>query len=144
MTKTRTRTPSRPRAGLALDKSKGANQADTPGTDINTIIAQYKRHGTMPAVTLKNPLYGDFTGPKTIHEQREAVHDAEDRFMELPADVRSLCNNDWVEFLTQIEDPKNHAALEKAGLQIVSELKTEDPNTKPAEPEAATPEEPSE
>lgn len=141
-----TRTRIKPRNARKLDTKGGANQADFPATEINQIIAKYQRHGTMPAVQMKNPLYGDFTGPSTIHEQREAVYQAEDRFMELPAKVRELCENDWVQFLDKMDDPEQHDSLIQAGLTI---LDPSEPNINPTEttnpsPPESTPETPSE
>lgn len=118
-----------PRVQLRLDTSGGANQADAKGTNINSLIAQYKRNGTFPAVHQHNPLWGDFTFPEDIHSIREAVHQAEDRFMELPADVRTVCNNDWVEFLERFKSENGRATLEEAGLII-----TENPPPSPAMP----------
>lgn len=136
-----TRTRIRPRAGLELDQTRITNQSDTAGTDINKIVAQYRATGTMPNVALRNPLYGDFSGPQTIHEQREAVFEAEERFMQLPAETRSYCNNDWVEFLNKMEDPSEHKGLEEHGLHIFETLPTstteppENPSPPPTTPE---------
>ncbi len=107
-----------PRVALSLDRSGGANQADAAGADINLIVAQYKKSGTMPRVGLRNPLYGDFTFPEDIHSMREAVYEAEDRFMQLPAAVRSMCDNDWVEFLTKFDNTEEREKLQDAGLQL--------------------------
>lgn len=106
------------RVRLKLDTKGGANQADGPGANINTLVAQYKKNGTLPIVATSNPLWGDFTFPEDIHSVREAVHEAEDRFMELPADIRTLCNNDWVQFLERFNTPDGKASLEQAGLII--------------------------
>lgn len=107
-----------PRVSVSLDTSKGANQADRQAADINTIVAQFKANGTLPMVNKNNPLYGDFTFPEDIHEVREAVEGAGARFMELPADVRTLAGNDWVTFLGMFDDPDGRQLLVNAGLII--------------------------
>lgn len=117
----------------------GANQNDTQ--DMNVLIAQYKKHGTMPNVPVKNPLYGDFTFPDDIHEVREATIIAEERFGELPADVRTAAKNDWIEFLEMFDDPDRQKTLIDAGLEINSapsekQTQTRIPNNSP--PPAAT------
>lgn len=113
-------TPQRagPRVALFLDRSGGANPADAAGVNINKIMAVFKKTGTLPNVQLSNPLYGDFTNPEDIHSIREAVHEAEDRFAELPAKVRALCENDWVQFLERFDDPDGQKTLLDAGLTI--------------------------
>lgn len=132
--------PDRVRHALYLDRSGGANPADAAGADINQIIAVYRKTGTLPNVALSNPLYGDFTFPDDIHSMREAVSQAEDRFDRLPSSVRSLCDNDWVQFLDRFNDPEGRASLEAAGLQIGDVPPTPEvlPPTPPADPVPAT------
>lgn len=110
-----------PRVSLSLNTDNGANQDDRKGCDINVIVGQYKRHGTLPAVQLKNPLYGDFTASTDLMDQREQMHLAEDRFAELPAQVRTAAENDWVKFLQMFDDPSQRGLLENAGLVIASD-----------------------
>lgn len=129
----------RPRKGLKLNTRKGANQADKQGADVNTIVAQYRKSGTMPRVGLKNPLYGDFTFPEDIHEQREAMFRAEDRFMDLPSAVRAKADNDWVKFLTMFEDPEKRSWLETAGLVISDNSEPETDSPPPPSPGTPTP-----
>lgn len=112
------RTRSTKRVALSLNTKGGANQADAKAADINVIVAQYKKNGTLPMVARSNPLYGDFTFPEDLHLMREAVHQAEDRFDDLPADVRTAAQNDWVRFLQMFDDPDEQKILEQAGLQL--------------------------
>lgn len=118
---TEKKTPARPveRVSLSLDRSGGADPSQAAASDISTIVAQYKKNGTMPAVTLRTPLYGDFRGPEDLHEMREKVFDAQDRFLEFPAEVRDLCNNDMVQFLQLMETEEGQAELINAGLEII-------------------------
>lgn len=116
------------RVMLTLDQSKGANQADAKGADINRIVAQHKKSGTLPNVQLKNPLYGDFTFGDDLQEQRNAIYEAEDRFQQLPADVRAAADNDMVRFMQMFNDPAERASLEAAGLTITP---TTPPNNSP-------------
>lgn len=137
------------RVSLSLNTDGGANPADAKGTDINQIVAQYKKTGTLPKVASLNPLYGDFTFSEDIHEMREAVYHAEQRFEQLPADVRSLADNDWVRFIEMFNDPAERASLETAGLQIqpipnnspppVAPPPSEPPDPDPIPPTASSP-----
>lgn len=116
-----------PRVGISLDRSGGANQADTAGADINKIVAQYKKSGTLPRVATSNPLFGDFTFPEDIHSMREAVFQAEDRFNRLPADVRTLCDNDWVQFMDRFDDPEARQGMVDVGLLVQDMEPTPEP-----------------
>ncbi len=122
-------------AAITLDTKGGANPADADGADINKIMAKFKKTGTLPNVGLKNPLYGDFTFPEDIHSVREAVERAEDRFMDLPADVRSVCDNDWVQFYELFKTEEGQTVLTEAGLKI-----TDKPDPDPSEKTETTPE----
>lgn len=104
------------RVSLSLDRSGGANPADAAGANINTIVAQYRQHGTFPNIQLSNPLYGDHTGPQHLHETRLAIQQADERFNLLPAAIRSLADNSPEIFLDMLEDPDQLAQLEAAGL----------------------------
>jgi len=108
------------RVSLSLDRSGGANPADAPGADINTIVAQYKKHGTLPNVAKLNPLYGDFTFGEDLQTIRIAMDEASDRFDNLPADIRSAADNDWGKFIEMFNDPDQKELLQNAGL-IISE-----------------------
>ncbi len=131
----------RRRVALALDTSGGANAADADGSDINKIMATFKKTGTLPNVGRTNPLYGDFTFPEDIHSVREAVERAGDRFMDLPADVRSVCENDWVQFYELFKTEEGRAKLTEAGLQINDQTNTTipDPITTPEIPNETPP-----
>lgn len=122
-----------PRVSLRLNRDGGANPADGPAADINSIVAQYKKSGTVPQVTQRNPLYGDFTFPEDIHEIREASEKAEDRFMDLPSQIREAAQHDWVTFLDMFNNEEGMKILEKAGLKITE---TPIPNNSP-KPETA-------
>lgn len=113
-------------------KSDGA-----AASDVNTLMAQYARNGTLPRVTARQPLYGDFTGPQDLHSQREAVFAAQERYELLPAAVRDASSNDAVRFLEMLEDPQSLQVLLDAGLDPSLEAsETESPAVAtPTEPE---------
>lgn len=114
-----------------LNQLKGANPDDAKATDVNLIVAQYRRSGTMPAVTPMKPLYGDFSGPQDLQYAQENLQLVQDRFAELPADIRTASNNDPVQFLAMFEDPDQREALIEAGLIISN---TPNPPITPPEP----------
>ena len=121
---------------------------DAAPHDLNKIVAQFLRSGAMPAVALRNPLYGDFSNfPIDPHEAREQMEMAEDRFMQLPAPVRTAARNDWTTFLEMFGDPEGRALLEEAGLEVApapppAPVAPSEPEPAPA-PEPDPPSEPS-
>ncbi len=124
-----------PRLAISLPTNGGANQADAAGADINTIVAQYKKNGTMPNVARTNPLYGDFTFPEDIHSMFEAVAQSRDRFMQLPADVRTAAANSEEEFLEMYKTAEGQKKLVDAGLIITDQLiPTNTPEPPPPDP----------
>ena len=106
--------------GTRFPKSKSPVQIEEARqADGNVLLAQYRKHGTLPTVTTHNPLYGDFTGPGDLQAQIERVQDAHERFREFPASVRTAADNDPVRFLEMFDDPEQRAMLQDAGLQIL-------------------------
>lgn len=102
--------------------------------DVNNLMAQYRKHGTMPAVSLHNPLYGDFSGPQDLQSQLEAVQAAYDVFNELPASVRTAADNDPVRFLEMFDNPDERVMLEDAGLQVFDTPLSKTDTQPPASP----------
>jgi len=58
---------------------------------------------------------------------REAVFQAEDRFNRLPADVRTLCDNDWVQFMDRFDDPEARQGMVDVGLLVQDMEPTPEP-----------------
>lgn len=108
------------------------NQGDGHHVDANKLLAQYRKNGTLPNVSVHQPLYGDFTGPQDLHRQIENAQAAFERFSELPASVRTLADNSPVRFIEMFDDPEQRAMLQDAGLGILDEPpETQDPNPSP-------------
>lgn len=110
-------------------KEKGARQADAASCDINNIVKQFDKTGTLPMVDV-NALYADVS---TIGDYRSALEQvalADEYFMALPPKVRERFGNDPAEFLDFTSKPENRKELlEMLGL----------PADKPAEPAAIPP-----
>lgn len=111
-------TPPRRRA-KSLRTNGGANPDDAASANINTLIAQYTKNGTMPAVHIQQPLApSTIIEPATLHDAYEQIQAANDRFNELPADVRTAADNDPVKFLEMVADDNQRVLLESAGLLV--------------------------
>lgn len=70
-------------------------------TDISFILRQIEL-GNTDVLNDKQPMYGDFTQmPKSYAEALQLVMDAENRFMELPVDIRNRFDNDFKQWFAQ-------------------------------------------
>lgn len=98
-------------------------QSQAEDADINTIVRRFGITGTTPQ-GMRVPSFGDFTGIGDYQSALEAVMQAEEEFMSLPADVRSRFNNNPQAFLEfcSAEEPNgklsNLEELRKMGLAL--------------------------
>ena len=107
-----------PRRATAHPNHKGANVDDARGTDINTLVAQYRKTGTVPNVAQRDPYFSMDLDPRDLTAAYELVATADARFEDLPAAVRKLCDHRPENLLTMLQDPDKSADLEAAGLTI--------------------------
>jgi len=128
------RTRSTQRRAVILDTTGGANQDDEGRTNINKIMAQISKHGTVPNVRRHTPLHGDFSFPTDLHEQREAHLAAEEHFMQQPAEVRTAAQNDYIKFIEMLANPDSLALLEQAGVVVDPSGQANDDQTTTPEP----------
>lgn len=111
-------------------RTKQANRAET---DINMMVARYKKTGSFGAnINPRQPTYGDVSHAVTLEEAFQVVADAQKSFMTLPAQVRALAENDPVTLLEMLADEGATAALVEAGLPIIAPP-SEGENTTPQE-----------
>jgi len=93
-------------------------QANRNETDINLMVARYKKTGIFQNLNPREPKYGDFSEAVTLEEAFNRTQEAQRSFMELPAQVRALANNDPVTLLHMLADEGATAELVKAGLPL--------------------------
>lgn len=91
-------------------------QSDALGTDINIIMAQYERTGTLP-VNVAEQLFDDVSECFDFRDSLERVRDADTLFMSLPARVRARFDNDAVRFLEYFQEPGHDQELVDLGLR---------------------------
>lgn len=93
-----------------------AVQADAEAADINNIVKKFGVTGSLPYGELQ-PIYDDFTQyPTDYHTALNLIRNADNAFMEMPAEIRSAFDNDPGSFLNAINDPTHHARLRDLGL----------------------------
>lgn len=115
---------------------------DAPESDINVIMARFGiNDGSALPTTLGQPIdpryYGDFSDIPDLKEALDRTHDAEAKFMALPAKIRTRFQNDPLELLEWIKDGRNLDEAVRLGLltkppQIVN---TAQPGATPPNPQ---------
>lgn len=120
---------------MCLEPSK-TQQHQKEESDINTIVRRFGLTGELPK-NVRMPQYGDFTGVTDYHTALNAVVEANEAFMKMPAEIRSRFNNNPEEFVNFCLDDKNRSEAERLGL--VKEKKSETVPDKPAEPAKTVP-----
>ena len=95
-------------------------------TDINNIVRNFGVTGRLPE-SVRLPTYGDFDAVSDYRTAIETVRQAEESFLEMPAEFRDKLQNSPQRFLVYCADPANLDELRKYGLAV----------PKPPEPPAA-------
>lgn len=83
--------------------------------DINTIVERFHLTGEVPQLT-ELPSFGNFTGIFDFQSAQNAIRQANEQFMELPAKLRARFHNDPQEFLEFCSDADNRPEAVKLGL----------------------------
>ncbi|AKI26884.1 internal scaffolding protein VP3 [Gokushovirinae Bog5712_52] len=121
--------------GLRCEDVSLAVQDARDECDINTIVKNFGLTGSLPDVVVP-PSYGDYTGVSDFQSAMNAVRQAAEDFMALPAQVRSRFENDPQRYLEFFTDPKNQDEAIRLGLATRS---PEDPSAILARGVASTP-----
>lgn len=92
-----------------------ASQASADEVDINKIMARIQKGQT---VLMPNgqPFYGDVSELDGLQDAIMKVQDAEDLFMQYPAQTRERFENDPVKLVEFLQDEKNYDEALKLGL----------------------------
>lgn len=97
-------------------KSKSMTvQAPADETDINKIVAKIIKGHTVMASN-GEPFYGDVSELGGLQEAIIKVQEADELFMQYPAEVREKFENDPVNFIEFLDNPENYAEAKKLGL----------------------------
>lgn len=123
------------------ESSSPTKQAFKDQCDINKILERWNQGQQITHINPKQPLYGDFTEAIDLQDSIDRVNLAQDAFAKLPAAVRSWANNDPVQFLELVMDPKNEEALVEMGL---IDKPVQQPNLTPTVPTDTPPKAPKE
>lgn len=102
--------------GLVCDPAEGMTQQQfAEDADINVIVKRFGLTGELPA-TYRAPMTGDFTGISDFHSAMNAVREAEERFLQVPAEVRARFDHDPQKLMEFLDDAGNREEAIKLGL----------------------------
>lgn len=101
--------------GLSCDDESLAQQHMAEDADINVIVKRFGLTGQLPQGH-RMPEFGDFTGVSDYRAALAAVQEAEESFMELPADLRARFQNDPQQYLEFASNPANKEEFYELGL----------------------------
>ena len=104
--------------GLKCEDPSLAQQHMAEECDINYIVERFGVTGQLPESPVYAPTYGDFTGIGDYRSALDAVSQANDAFMSLPANVRERFDNDpalFVDFCSST-DPQDRSLAIELGL----------------------------
>lgn len=129
----------RPRLSIKFNPDEDMTQQHFKDEcDVNKIVARYRATGVLPQGKAA-PMYGDFTKVPEYLQSMNIVRDAQQAFNSLSAELRKQFNNDPVEFLAFVDDPKNADKLLEMGLR-----KPPEPEPGPVRVEVVNPAQPAE
>lgn len=109
------------REGLACattnDEPSLTQQSFTEDADINVIVRRFGLDkGPLPVEAVDPRYYGDFTNVPDLRTALEIVRDSENKFMDLPADIRKRFDNSPAKMWHFVNDPDNAELAVKWGL----------------------------
>lgn len=85
--------------------------------DINVLVARFGLGAPLPQGMVP-PVFGDFTGVDDYQSALNAIMAADERFMQMPAQVRSRFGNDPQQFVEFCSDENNRDEAVKLGLVL--------------------------
>lgn len=116
-------------------------QSEALDCDINEIVRRFGLTGQLPD-NFVPPQYGDFTDIGDYRAALQAVRDAGESFMEMPAELRARFQNDPANLIDFLADEANRSEAEKLGLvnpsSVPVDLATAPIIEKPVVPDATT------
>lgn len=105
-----------PDKGIVFDEPSMTEQHFKDECDINFIVKRFEETGILPEGN-RQPLFGDFTDfPTDLASSMAKYNEAQERFMELPANLRKEFDNDPVKLLAFLNDESNRTRAEELGL----------------------------
>jgi phage internal scaffolding protein len=108
-------------------------QSQRDEADINSIMKRYQQTGYFPQ-SMRLPTYEDYSEVQDYRSSLHAVMEAQERFMEIPPEVRARFSNDPQQFLEFASNPSNINELRKMGLAVEEDTSASSGNTPEVKP----------
>lgn len=124
---------------VSIDCSKPiiTDQSYKKSQDINNIMLQYAKTRLLPSQKEKVAQYIDNTEIPSLMESYEQLNTAKQMFMELPAQIRKLMDNDPTKIIDFIKNPENQEVLLKYNvIELKEKPKKVEEVKKPLDPPA--------
>lgn len=107
----------RPHDRVQLHPGPGrTKQSFADESNINIIMKRYEKTGMLDHLNRFDGQYGDFIEAPDYHTAMNAIREAGELFMTIPAGVRAKFENDPAKFLAFVQDEKNHEEMVEMGL----------------------------
>lgn len=110
-------------SGLACTDASLTQQDQKEDADINVLVRRFGVTGEMP-ISTRMPMYQDFADVFDFRTAVETVKQAEEAFLQVPAEIRARFHNDPGAFAEFCEKPENLPELRKMGLAAIVEEPT--------------------
>lgn len=112
--------------GIACTEEEGRTQQQFKDEcDINVIVERFGLTGQLPE-NPRVPVSGDFTGIQDFQTAMNMVREAQEAFMEFPAEIRAEFDNDPGKMIAFVENEKNRERALEMGLIAKPAEKTRD------------------
>lgn len=103
--------------GLRCEDETLAKQSFAEECDINTIVRRFHLTGEVPH-DVRMPTFGDFEEVYDYHSAAQAIADARESFMAMPAEVRARFGNDAGAFVEFCSKDENRDEAKRLGLLV--------------------------
>lgn len=117
------------------DSPSRTKQSMKAETDINNIVARYRRTGLLTYVNERSPVYTDVSDVTDYREAVARVEEVERYFGGLPSKLRAEFGNDVATFLDAMTDESPEGRARAVALGLVPAPK--EPEVPPVEPAPA-------
>ena len=84
--------------------------------DVNNIMKKYQETGLLEHVNRYQGSYGEFADAPDYHTALNKMHEADEMFMTIPADIREMFRNDPGAFLEFVMNEDNEDEMRELGL----------------------------